>query len=207
MVYKHILDVSPVLACMTSGSFAESVTKEIVLPDDDVDCFGRLLEHLYGKDDAAFDFDLSADKEGPETMATVYELAEKYQLSNLKNHIQKMLGSKSFAPLDFFHCTYEISQKISDSDDTFDSFFKKIAPSRLQLLDGSGFSKLADLCGTGGEFAALIVELQGQLLLKMLADQKAYTPDTLRVQEDLEKLRSLHARRHSNCSKCIPHGY
>lgn len=60
--------MSPVLACMTTGSFFEGISKQIALPEDDVDNFRRIIEHLYGNNDAAFDVDL-LDLDGAEKLA------------------------------------------------------------------------------------------------------------------------------------------
>lgn len=75
--------MSPVLACMTTSSFSEGVSKQITLPESDADSFGRIIEHLYCNNDAAFAVDL-LDLDRAEKLADMYGLAEKYQLPGLQ---------------------------------------------------------------------------------------------------------------------------
>lgn len=82
--------MSPVLACMTTSSFSEGLAKQITLPEDDADNFGRIIEHLYGNNDAAFTVDL-LDLNGAEKLADMYGLAEKYQLPAFQDLIIRKL--------------------------------------------------------------------------------------------------------------------
>ncbi len=206
MVYKHILNASPVLACMTSGPFAESVTKQIVLPDDDAECFGRVLEHLYSNDEAALDFDPIKDKMGLETMAVMYELAEKYQLPTLKKVVTKKIEAQQLNHIQFFQVMHRISQKTSESDEIFLSFFAGGAQSRLPVLDNSEVTALAKMCETAGSFAQKVVELQGRLYRELLAREKwykdRYVQQNPRAQEDLAKARRMHGSQHPSCVQC-----
>lgn len=75
---------------MAASSFSEGVSKQITLPEDDADSFGRIIKHLYGNNDAAFAVDLLV-LYGAEKLAEMYCLAEKYQLPGLQELVIRKL--------------------------------------------------------------------------------------------------------------------
>lgn len=82
---------------MTTGSFSEGLSKQITLPEDDADNFGRIIEHLYGNNDAAFDVILLG-LDGAEKLAGLYGLAEKYQLPGFQDLVIRTLKQIDLIP-------------------------------------------------------------------------------------------------------------
>jgi hypothetical protein len=161
MVHKDVLRLSPVLACMTTDSFSEGVTKEIVLPEDDADSFGRILEHLYGNNDAAFDVGL-LDFDGAAKFADMYMLAEKYQLQDFKVRVienLKLLDVLREDRMAFFEIASKICQNTSGSDEVFMSYFVKQAAIHLKSLTIEEADDLSDMIWFGGSFARKIFQI------------------------------------------------
>lgn len=135
--HKSVLSLSPVFARMTNSSFSESITKEIVLPEDDADSFGRILEHLYGNNDATFDLGRLHDLDYAATLADMYGLAEKYLLPDIQNHILRILKYLNDVDRDekmFFYIAHLILQKIQDEDKIVEPYFAEQATEQLDRI-------------------------------------------------------------------------
>lgn len=204
---------------MTSSSFSESVTKEIVLPEDDADSVGRILEHLYGNNDAAFDINL-VDFENAEKLADMYGLAEKYQLSDFQDRVIRKLKQLDVLREDrmaFFHIARKIWENTRDSDDIFGSYFAKQAAVHLKSMTEEEVAELSSMISSGGSFAMKMFQVQVDIFNEMqrdwLKDNKtlntkvAFAQDQLRyataaVEADLAKAKRMHRSQHPACSYC-----
>lgn len=214
-VHKDILNLSPVLACMTNGSFSESMTKEIVLPEDDADSFGRILEHLYGNNDAAFDIDL-LDFEGAEKLADMYGLAEKYQLPDFQIRIirkLKQLDVRREDRMAFFHIACKIWENTPDSDDIFGPYFAEQAAVHLKSMTDEEVAELSNEIYLGRRFAMKMFQVQADIFRDCLKDNEklnkkvAFVQDQLRyatatAEADLAKAKRMHRSQHPACSYC-----
>jgi hypothetical protein len=121
---------------MTNGSFSESVTRQIVLPEDDADHFGRILEHLYGHNDAAFDVGIFDIKDA-EKLAEMYGLAEKYQIPEFQQQVIYKLEQVTKLKenrMDFFQIAYQICQSTRDTDEIFEAYFATEAARHLKAI-------------------------------------------------------------------------
>lgn len=166
MVHGLILRRSPVLACMTTSSFSEGIRKEIVLPEDDEDTFGRILEHLYDNDERAFDVTFHSPRRFADKLATMYAMAEKYELTGLKVRIVKELEECEPLIIDpnfFFETARQIWQNISDSDQIFQAYFREQALVHLKDIRVEEVEELSDMVDSGGSFARKLVQLQAEL--------------------------------------------
>ena len=151
---------------MTTSSFSEGIRKEIVLPEDDEDTFGRVVEHLYGNDDVAFDVCDLSETESADKLADMYALAEKYGLTDLKVRIieefrQSELLCKS--AIAFFETARQIWQNTAESDQIFQAYFAEQALIHLKNLPKEDIEELSEMVGSGGSFARKLVQLQGEL--------------------------------------------
>lgn len=160
-VHKDVLCLSPILACMTMRSSSEDAIKEIMLPEDDADNFGRILEHLYGNNDAAFEVDL-LDFDGAAKLADMYMLAEKYQLHNFKARVIEKLQLFDVLREDrmaFFKIASKICLNTAESDDIFMPYFFNQASKHLKSLTMEEADDLSEMIWFGGSFAKKIFQL------------------------------------------------
>jgi hypothetical protein len=89
---KLLLDVSPVFKAGFSGEFAESGTRSMNLPDDDVDAVERMLQWLYTRQLRLSDAILEAtSNDCCWELARLNTLADKYDIVALKNIIADKL--------------------------------------------------------------------------------------------------------------------
>lgn len=219
MVHRSILRLSPVLACMTTSSFSEGITKEIAFPEDDADGFGRILEHLYGNNDAAFDVcELGFD--GAEKLADVYGLAEKYQLPNVQDRVIRELKQLDELKLNqklFFRIARQICQVTRESDANFDSYFAQQAAIHLKSMSKQEVDELSKLLCSGGSFASKIFQIQADsyrksqlvwlaekvsLREKGAAAEEQLQRELRKVIADLEKGQRVHKSQHPSCHQC-----
>ncbi|KAL9119418.1 MAG: hypothetical protein Q9187_004030 [Circinaria calcarea] len=176
MAHVSVLSQSPVLACMCSGPFQESLSKLISLPDDDAANFGLLLEFLY--QDNLPDLIISGSNAYIETLADIYILADKYQLQTLKEAVIWQLRSWDGlynTPMDFFRMAHRIYHDISHSvsDKSLHDYFHKQARLKLPLLTSYGVGYLEELLDHGGRFATDVFKIQHDLMIdvKTVRDQ------------------------------------
>lgn len=159
--------MSPVLACMTTSSFSEGLAKQITLPEDDADNFGRIIEHLYGNNDAAFTVDL-LNLNGAEKLADMYGLAEKYQLPAFKDLVIRKLKQTNFLKenrIAFFRIMRQITLLVRESDYIFKNYLVEQARTHLILMSIEEYTALSEMVYSGGEFARIIFKIQGNVLL------------------------------------------
>ena len=219
IVHKDILNLSRVLSCMTNGSFSESVKKEIVLPEDDADSVGRILEHLYGNNDAAFDINL-LDFEGAEKLADMYGLADKYQLPDFQERVIRKLKQLDVLREDrmaFFHIARKIWENTRESDDIFGSYFAEQAAVHLKSMSEEEIAELSNMIHSGKSFAMKTFQVQADIFSEMrrdwlkenetlkkkvasVQDQLRYATSTVEV--DLAKAKRMHRSQHPACSYC-----
>lgn len=218
-VHKNVLNLSPVLACMTTSFFSEGITKEIALPEDDSDSFGRVIEHLYGNNDAALNVDL-LDSDGTEKLADLYGLAEKYQLPGLKHLVvQKLeqLDSLKVNRMTFFHMAHKICQSTRESDEIFVPYFTHQALIHLASMSITESQELSEIVHSGGLFAKAICQLQEatyrkaqrdwiaeKLSLKRSGDaaERELGLELKKTKKDFEKAQRLHKSQHPACLYC-----
>lgn len=218
-VHKNVLNLSPVLACMTSGSFSESVTKEIVLPEDDADSFGRIVEHLYGNNDAAFEINL-LDVEGAEKLADMYGLAEKYQLPNFQDRVIRKLKQLDVLREDrmtFFHIACKICENTRDSDDIFETYFEEQAAIHVKSMSKEEVEELSEMVYSGKNFAKKIFQIQAnsysetqliwvvenaKLNQEVVAAQAQLQSSIAASAAELAKAKRMHRSQHPACGYC-----
>lgn len=218
-VHKNLLCLSPVLACMTTSVFSEGVKKEIALPEDDSDSFGRIIEHLYGNNDAALDVHL-LDSDGAEKLADVYGLAEKYQLSGLKNLVIQKLRQLDLLKenrMAFFHITHQLCQLTRESDEIFVPYFAYQAAIHLECMSKTESEELSEIVCSGGLFAKVICQLQAATYRKSKLDwivdkeslrqrgdaaEREIGSKLKKTTADLEKAQRLHRSQHPSCHQC-----
>lgn len=150
---------------MTTSSFSEGVSKQITLPEDDADHFGRIIEHLYGNNDAAFDVNL-LDLDGAEKLADMYGLAEKYQLPAFQDLIIRKLKQLDLLKenhMAFFRIVRQISQLTRESDNIFMRYFVDQAAAHMVAMSVQDYMDLSELAYAGGHFARIICKIQAAL--------------------------------------------
>ena len=205
---------------MTNGSFSESVTKEIVLPEDNADSFGRIVEHLYGNNDAAFDVDL-LNFDGAENLADSYGLAEKYQLPSFQGRVVQKLQQLDVLrenPMAFFRIARQICQNTRETDDIFKSYFVKQAAIHLKSMSEQEVQELSDMIYLGGSFARKIFQVQTDnnnitrwnwltdkvsLEKRIATAEKQLQSATTTAAADLKKAKRMHTSQHSACRKSL----
>lgn len=159
--------MSPVFTCMTTRSFSEGISKEIALPEDNVDSVGRIIEHLYGNNDAAFDVDLLY-LDGAEKLVDMYGLAEKYQLPGLQELIIRKLKQTDLLKenrMTFFHIARQISQLTRESDEIFLDYFSDQGTIHMVSMSAQEYQELSEMVYSGGLFSRTICEIQAALYL------------------------------------------
>lgn len=220
MVDQKVLNGSPVLARMTSQGFSENITKKIALPEDDEDGLGRVIEYLYGNNDETFK-SLWEDSISIEKLATMYGLAEKYHLPDLKKKIVKIFKSSKFLnelPILFFKTAHQICQITSDSDTIFHEYFAEEVVKRLRkVLPMDEMERLSELIDSGGIFARKIVlpqaHVQAEAKLNWLKamdklkeeasiKEQRDLAETEQLTRDLEKAKRMHRSQHTTCYQC-----
>lgn len=204
---------------MTTSFFSEGVRKEIALPEDDSDSFGRIIEHLYGNNDAALDVDL-LDSDGAEKLADVYGLAEKYQLAGLKNLViqeLKQLDLLKENRMTFFHIAHQLCQVTRESDEIFVPYFAHQAAIHLASMSKTESQDLSEIVYSGGLFAKTICQIQAATYRQSQRDWIA-DKESLRQRGDaaekeiefklrkttanLEKAQRVHKSQHPSCYQC-----
>lgn len=154
---------------MTHGSFSESITRQIVLPEDNADSFGPILEYLYGHNDAALDVGL-LDFEDALKLADMYALAEKYQLPDFqKGVIQKLeqVAELKESGISFFHVASKLCQSTRDKDEIFQVYFTKEARRHTKSMSKEEMEELSGLVSRGGSFAKKMFQLQTNNLCEL----------------------------------------
>lgn len=211
---------------MCAGYFAESITKEIRLPEDNADSFGRLLEHLYGNNSAAFDINYE-DSGVADKLVDMYTLAEKYQLADLQNRIEKsleQLNGLSQDRLFFFKIAHKICQSAVNGEKIFNTELAVQARKRLKDMTVEESKELSELVELGGSYASKIFSYQAaahaQDKAAWLSEKKALSDKFKKAVEQaatgwsssilthsgttysLEKAKRMHASQHPHCEQC-----
>lgn len=190
-VHQQILARSPVLARMTISGFSESITKEIILPEDNEDTFGRIIEFLYGNEHDAFNFGLLNESESVEKLTDMFVLADKYDLFNIQCSIidklekVKLLKENRMA---FFNTVYRITRDSQDSYGPFRAFFTKKAVAHLKSLTTEEIKKLSEMAESEGTFASWMFDAQAKLYQD---DQRKWSEE---IQKTTAELRNTEAK-------------
>lgn len=166
IVHQQILAKSPVLARMTTSGFSESITREINLPEDDEDIFGRVVEFLYDNEREAFNFSPLDELGSAEKLAKMYLLADKYDLIDLQKSITaeiKKIKLWKKDPLAFFDTAYLITQNCQDFYRIFHSFYVIRAVKLLKIITPEEIMIVSDMIDTDGTFAKWTFEAQARL--------------------------------------------
>lgn len=113
---------------MCNGSFKESVENQIELPDDDANVFECMLEYMYRG--ALHGVETPTQSVRAAMMADLYILAEKYQLSGLKEllipPLASILDNADATHIEcFFHAARKIYENTPDSEVLFPASYKK----------------------------------------------------------------------------------
>lgn len=163
MVHRRVLEKSPVFARMTAGGFSESISKEIVLLDDHEDVFGRVLEHLYGNRDTAFDFDAYRPSLTVLRLTGMYVMADKYQLPVIQEDVVKELSEMQIMKdmaIFFFHTMSGFFRNFPNPDQTFRAYFIRQATEHLRSLTEIEANTLLKICAWEDSFAKAMFEAQ-----------------------------------------------
>lgn len=187
---------------MTSSSFLEGVTKEIALPEDDADSFGRIIEHLYGNNDAALDVD---DSDEAEKLANLYGLAEKYQLPGLKDLVIQKLKQLDLLKenrMTFFNIAHQICQVTGESDEIFGAYFAHQAVIHMASMSKTESEELSEIVYSGGHFARMICQLQAATHRKSQLGWLIDKGSLNQTVADLEKAQRMHKSQHPSCYQC-----
>lgn len=165
-VHQRILAQSPVFARMTTSGFSESITKEIVLPEDDEDIFGHIIEFLYGNERDAYDFSPCDESEFVEKLADMFVLADKYNILNIQDGIiAKLEEAKSLEKnrMAFFITAHRITQNSQDTYGYFQSYFARKVVTHLKALTTEETRELLKLVESAGIFSRWMFEAQTSL--------------------------------------------
>lgn len=152
---------------MTTISFSEGISKEIALPEDNVDSVGRIIEHLYRNNDAAFDVDLLY-LDGAEKLVDMYGLAEKYQLLGLQELIIRKLKQIDLLKenrMTFFHIARQISQLTRESDEIFLDYFSDQGAIYMVSMSAQEYQELSKMVYSGRLFSRAIYKIQAALYM------------------------------------------
>lgn len=161
-----MLAQSPVLARMTNSGFSESITKEIILPEDDEDAFGRIIELLYGNFYEAYNFRRYDESTSVQKLADMFVLADKYDLRGLQGGIVNELEDSKLLNenrAEFFSTAYRIAQDSQDSYRYFLQFFVDKAAVHLKSITAQEINTLLEMVYTDGRFAVWMVQAQTRL--------------------------------------------
>ncbi|KAI9870690.1 MAG: hypothetical protein M1830_003922 [Pleopsidium flavum] len=170
--HQSVLSQSPVLARFCQPGFRESEVMHIDLPEDDPNVFGRLLEYLYARD---YGTTFMGAYNLADELASIYILAEKYQLKHLQSlTIQKLknVDALSRTPRAFFAISQRIYANTPDSEPFFREYFLQEAPGCIEAIAKDGANEISDLLLLGGSFAVDVFEAQRQALAMVQAKQK-----------------------------------
>jgi len=222
VAHRSILEKSPVLGCMCSGRFIESERKTIILPEDNADTFGRLLEHLYGCNDAAFDIKLEGEEAG-EKLADLYVFGEKYELPDLRSLVVQNLKKQDFLKKDcvaFFRISFRVLQDVRESDEEFKPFFISQTKLHLKQMTGIEMPDVSEILALGGTFATNFFlamlsfhKEEGQFLrhqISMLQYSVMKAESSREVEEGkhnaslslIAKAKRMHSSQHPGCYQC-----
>lgn len=190
---------------MTKGFFRESVTKEIVLPEDDPDSFGRMIEHLYDNNEGAFsnllDVDDGAEKvvddgaeelvdDGAEKLADMYGLAGKYQLPDFQYYIVQKLGQLDVLRRDkmkFFRLARQIWENTRESDDIFERYFERQSTTHLKSMSEEEVEELFEMASSEKSFAKKLLQVQAGMYSEL---QWIFVTNGAKLKKEIQLLRT-----------------
>lgn len=178
IVHEAVIAKSPVLARMCQTPMAEAKTRIIKLPDDEPSIFGRVLEYLYCADYSPWT-EASLANEGrtwrprlsavggivpdrdSELLASVYIMADKYQLEQLQElTISKIKLLHTLSDDAYYSMVQKVYDAIPSSDVPFRQYFMETAGPRLKSLQAPGLVKVLDKIEAGGPLARDYFEAQ-----------------------------------------------
>ena len=198
-IHQQILEESPVLKRMINGKFAESISKEVSLPEDDEDAFGRIIEYLYGDSTNAFAFRGLDGSETLKKLAGIYIIADKYQLARVQEVVISALKKVSKVDMiAFFKTGCHIFQNIPDSDKLFSTYFKTEAGIYLKNATTTDIHKIAELAESGGSFAKAVFQVQAELYQK---EQRTSSTQMESLEEKLKAKEKVLSRAQTNISR------
>ncbi|KAI9879324.1 MAG: hypothetical protein M1830_008845 [Pleopsidium flavum] len=180
--HQSVLSQSPVLARFCQPGFRESEVMHIDLPEDDPDVFGRLLEYLYPRD---YSTTFTRAYDLADELASIYILAEKYQLKHLQSlTVQKLknVNALSRTPRAFFAISQHIYANTPDSEPFFRKYFLEEAPGCIEAMGTDGANEISELIILGGSFAVDVFEAQRQALAMVQATQKQFGETIMALQ-------------------------
>ena len=220
LAHASVLSRSPVLERMCDGPFQESITREIHLPEDDASDFSIVLEYLYTGNLQTIDMEDSCI--GADQLASIYILADRYDLPFLKELIVREL-SVHFSGIDSdVSCKHaiefvRIAHKIyhgtaeSQSNAVFYKYFEKTVMLALGVLEDDDLVAAQEMLADGGIFAIHLFQYQ---LNKMLKDKakirtlqdteekcRVAQTDLQKVTTELASLRWEHRELKSECNQ------
>ena len=160
---------------MCVGEFKESQLKHIDLPLDDEHTFVKLLDYLYSGDYSPRSSQSHTDKTGAlmKSFASVYVMADKYQVDGLKAKTASKMQLLSKTPATaFFNISKHVYDIVPDSDAVWRTSFKTKA--RKYLIDMQP-TKVENIMGkalTGGPMTVDLFEAQCQIIKDLQQNRK-----------------------------------
>ncbi|KAL8965969.1 MAG: hypothetical protein Q9183_003593, partial [Haloplaca sp. 2 TL-2023] len=166
--HSAYLGQSPVFDAMCRHSFTESKTHQIDLPEDDPHVFSLILKYLYAGNFAGYDglldddsLDIDRDTRALQ-LADVFLLAEKYQLSDLKELLVSKLAT--FADVHenipaFLETARKVYSGIPETETVYRHFFQMAVTGMLPVckMDGPAREAFNKTVSDGGILATDLV--------------------------------------------------
>lgn len=186
---------------MTTSGFSESITKEITLPEDDEDTFGRIIEFLYGNLYDALRFNPLASSACAEKLADMFVLADKYDLFDLQETIIEQLEELYLLKenrMAFFNTVYRITQNARDHYGNLRSFFARKVAAHLKCPKPEEIEMLSEMVESDGTFAKWMFEAQMRLYReeqgKWAKESNSMTAKLKHTELDLEDSRESRSK-------------
>ncbi|KAL8868283.1 MAG: hypothetical protein Q9174_005090 [Haloplaca sp. 1 TL-2023] len=196
-------DQSPVFDAMCRHFFKESTTHQIDLPEDDPEAFNLTLKYLYTGDFAGYNGFVKNDGQDTDRdvralrLADVFLLADKYQISDLKELVVSKLANLIHVSENlptFLEVSRTIYTGIPEEETVYRSFFKKAAMGiqKVDEMDGSSYKAFDKAISGGGMLAS-------DLVASMLSQYDKKLEDSER---NFEIAMQNHEDHHYRCKRC-----
>lgn len=162
---------SPVLKAMCGSNFLEGTTRKIKLLDDDKLSVAYLIEFLYS---GGLNFEAEGlhQPSNAKKLASIYIIADKYQVPGLKNAIVRDLPKKHLPRNYLFQLAEAIYENTPDSDLCFRLYFRREL--ERMIVDTGLFKhqievRLTEIITQGGDIAKEVFLVQRKVAQRCFA--------------------------------------
>ena len=187
-VHESILRLSPVLGRMCASQLRESNQKHIDLPEDDDATFAYLLDYLYTgnfgprhhQDPGGVNGNPFLDSSGErmKICASVYIMADKYQVESLKAKIGRKMDLLEGTPAEiFFNISKDLYSQIPDSDTVWRRYFREKACHHLMSTQPTSVSKIMGKVLSKDPMVLDLIQAQCQMTKDLLEDNQRILGD------------------------------